>query len=145
MSTPSGGSKGPEGPAGPIAATHARSRSVARGKPERRRALITSCGMLLVGAVAAVVIITAKTPKAVQASNSPTTAPGGPDGDVRTAKITRASDGNGCSQEIFDNQTGRMNRSSQPCEATVYDSHGTPVPVGTIHRLDAISKSFAGH
>jgi hypothetical protein len=107
--------------------------------------LIIGCGMLLVGAVATAVMITAKTPKAVQASNPLVTAPGGPDGDVRTAKITRTSDGNGCSQEIFDNQTGRVNRSQQPCEATVYDSHGAPVPVGTIHRLEAISKSFAGH
>jgi hypothetical protein len=68
-----------------------------------------------------------------------------PDGDVRTAKITNDSDGKGCWQQIFDNQTGRMVRTPQPCEATVYDSKGAPVPVGTIHRLDAISKSFPGH
>jgi hypothetical protein len=101
--------------------------------------------MLLVGAVAIVGMVTVKTPKAMQVSSSPVTAQGGPDGDLRTAKITKTSGDNGCSQEIFDNQTGRMNRSQQPCEATAYDSHGAPVPVGTIHRLDAISKSFAGH
>jgi hypothetical protein len=114
-------------------------------KQDRRRALMISCGMLLVGAVAVVGMVAAKTPKAMQVSNSLATVQGGPDGDLRTAKITKASDGNGCSQEIFDNQTGRMNRSQQPCEATVYDSRGAPVPVGTIHRLEAISKSFAGH
>jgi hypothetical protein len=122
--------------------TQARSRSAAQAKQERRRAFIISCGMLLVGAIA-VAMVTANAPKAV--SNSPAFAPATPDNDLRTAKITKNSDRDGCSQEIFDNQTGRMNRSSQPCEATVYDSHGAPVPVGTIHRLEAISKSFAGH
>jgi hypothetical protein len=145
MNIPSGGSKVPEGLTEPIGARHSRLRSSTRVKQDRRRALMISCGMLLVGAVAIVGMIAAKTPKAMQASNSPATAQGGPDGDLRTAKITKASDGNGCSQEIFDNQTGRMNRLQQPCEATVYDSHGAPVPVGTIHRLEAISKSFAGH
>jgi hypothetical protein len=144
MDIPSGDSQHPGARSRPIG-TQARPRSSTRGKQDRRRALIISCGMLLVGAMATVATITANTRKAVQASNAPATAPGGPDVDIRTAKITRASDGNGCSQETFDNQTGRMNRSQQPCEATAYDSHGTPVPVGTIHRLDAISKSFAGH
>jgi hypothetical protein len=145
MNIPSGGSKVPDGPTEPIGARHSRPQSSTRRKQDRRRALIISCGMLLVGAVAIVGMVTVKTPKAMQVSSSPVTAQGGPDGDLRTAKITKASDGNGCSQEIFDNQTGRMNRSQQPCEATAYDSHGAPVPVGTIHRLDAISKSFAGH
>ena len=58
-----------------------------------------------------------------------------------TARITRDNNGT-CAQQVFDNQTGRMMRSSQPCEATTYDSNGMPVPVGTIHRLDAISKGF---
>jgi hypothetical protein len=54
-------------------------------------------------------------------------------------------DGKGCSQQVFDNQTGRMRQSQLPCEAIAYDSNGAPVPVGTIHRLDAIRKSFSGH
>ena len=95
------------------------------------------------GMITAIVVVTAS-PKTVIATNSPS-AVAPPENELRTAKITKASDGNGCSQEIFDNQTGRMNRLQQPCEATVYDSHGAPVPVGTIHRLEAISKSFAGH
>jgi hypothetical protein len=143
MDTPSGGSKRPNARSEPVGAPPARSRSAAPAKQERRRAFIIGCGMLLVGAVVAAAMVTVNAPKAV--SNSPAFAPATPDSDLRTAKITRNSDRDGCSQETFDNQTGRMNRSQQPCEATVYDSHGAPIPVGTIHRLDAISKSFAGH
>jgi hypothetical protein len=46
--------------------------------------------------------------------------------------------------KFFNNQTGRMTRSQQPCDMTTRDSNGVPVPQGTIHRLDAISKSFSG-
>ena len=46
----------------------------------------------------------------------------------------------------FDNSTGRIIDSSQHCHSTVVlDAHGTPVPMGTVHRLDSISKSFLGH
>jgi hypothetical protein len=118
-------------------------RTAIQRKQERRRALIISCGMLLLATLTAAMVVTVQYPMSVH-SNSPQTAMAMPDGDVRTAKITRDSDGKGCWQQIFDNQSGRMTRSQQPCEATAYDSHGTPVPLGTIHRLEAISKSFSG-
>jgi hypothetical protein len=125
----------------PVAAP---ARSATQRKQERRRALIISCGMLLLATLTAVVVVTVEHPISVH-SNSPQTAMAMPDSDVRTAKITRGSeDGRGCWQQIFDNQSGRMTRSQQPCEATAYDSHG-PVPPGMIHRLEAISKSFSGH
>ena len=101
--------------------------------------------MLLAAALTAVVVVAAESPIWVHASKSPQTAAAIPDSDLRTAKITKSSDGAECWQTIFDNQTGRMTRSRQPCEATAYDGNGTPVPAGTIHRLDAISKSFSGH
>jgi hypothetical protein len=119
-------------------------RSSARRAQERRRALIIiiGCGMLLVAIPAAAVMIVAKSPPL---SNPAPATIAMPDSDVRVARITKDLDGKGCSQQTFDNQTGRMVRSARPCDATTYDSNGAPVPVGTIHRLDAISKSFVAH
>jgi hypothetical protein len=101
--------------------------------------------MLLAAAVTAVVVIALQSPMSAPASNSPQAATAMPDSNLRTAKITQDSGGKGCSRQTFDNQTGRMTRTPQPCEATTYDSNGVPVPLGTIHRLDAISKAFSSH
>jgi hypothetical protein len=111
---------------------------------ERRRVLIISCGILLVAAAGAVAVVATGHPMSERSSPSPTTI-AAHDSDLRTARITNNSDGKGCWQQTFDNQTGRTTRTQLPCETTVYDSSGAPVPVGTIHRLDAISKSFSGH
>jgi hypothetical protein len=91
-----------------------------------------------------VAVVATMSPKSVIATNSSPAATAMPERD-RTARITTNSDGNGCSQQIFDNQSGRMFRSQKPCDMTEYDANGVPVPAGTIHRLDAISKSFPGH
>jgi hypothetical protein len=107
--------------------------------------LITSCGILLLATATALMVIVVESLMSVPALKSSRTAAAVPDGDIRTAKITYDSGGKGCSQQTFDNQTGRMNRSQQPCEATAYDSNGVPMPLGTIHRLGAISKSFSGN
>jgi hypothetical protein len=141
--TPSDSGKRPIAPSAPPA-TPAPPRSASHRTQERRRALIISCGMLLVAALTAGVVIAIESPMSVHSSNSPQVATA-PDGDLRTAKITKDLDGKGCWQQIFDNQTGRMTKSQQACEATTYDSNGAPVPIGTIHRLDAISKSFSSH
>jgi len=109
---------------------------------ERRRALFIGCGMLLAAAMAAGAVIAVEAPTSVHPLQ---TAIAIPESDLRSAKITRDLDGKGCSQQVFDNQTGRMSQSRLPCEATTYDSNGVPVPLGTIHRLDAISRSFSGH
>ena len=130
---------------GPPEATPARPRSAPQRSQERRRALIISCGILLLATATAVMMIAVESPMSVPALNSSRTATAMPDSDTHTAKITNESGGKGCSQQTFDNQTGRMTRSQQPCEATAYDSNGAPMPLGTIHRLDAISKSFSGH
>jgi hypothetical protein len=112
---------------------------------ERRRGLIVGCSMLFVAALIAVAAVVATgSPKSVTALNAAPVATATPDVDLRTAKITKDLDGKGCSQQVFDNQTGRTRRSELPCDATAFDSDGVPVPVGTIHRLDAISKSFSG-
>jgi hypothetical protein len=59
------------------------------------------------------------------------------------AKVFIDTTGRGdCQQEAFDNQTWRVTRSRQPCDATEHDANGIPIPKGSMHRLDAISKSF---
>jgi hypothetical protein len=68
-----------------------------------------------------------------------------PNNTLRMGKVTSSStDDKQCRQLIFDNQTGRMVSSDQLCDATGVDGTGVVVPSGTIHRLDAISKSFSG-
>ena len=111
---------------------------------ERQRAARAAGFMFLFAITAAVVlVILAALPKLGQPTAS---MPAGmSDNDLRTARITRDLDGNGCAQQVFDNQTGRMTSTPQPCPPMVYDSNGFPVPIGTIHRLDSISKSFSGH
>ena len=49
-----------------------------------------------------------------------------------------------CQQRTFDNDSGRMSDAATPCSKIVLDEHGVPVPMGTVHRLNAISKSFSG-
>lgn len=50
-----------------------------------------------------------------------------------------------CKRLRFDD-TGRAFQDVVPCDqSSIRDARGQPVPVGTIHRLDAISKSFSGH
>jgi hypothetical protein len=103
---------------------------------ERRRALIIFGAMFFVAAGAATATFLGSAPRTMR-----TTPPTVSD-DFRGATVTGDFDGTGCSQQVFDNDTGRMTMSRRPCATTTYDSTGTPVPVGTIHRLDAISKSF---
>jgi hypothetical protein len=48
-----------------------------------------------------------------------------------------------CRRLTFDNK-GQIVRDVVPCDGSVRDARGQPVPVGTMQRLDAISKAFAG-
>ena len=63
---------------------------------------------------------------------------------ARTGTIVMQTDENRCEFRKFDNDSGRMIvESVERCNNTVIlDQHGVPVPLGTIHRLDAIGKSF---
>ncbi len=55
------------------------------------------------------------------------------------------TDQNRCDLMKFDNDTGRTIAAPSNCQNNVtLDAHGIPVPTGTIHRLDSISKSFSG-
>ena len=143
---PSTGNKRPDAGPRPPGRGSAQARSAPHRTQERRRGLIVGCSMLLVAAlIAMAAVVATESPKSVSALNAAPTTTAAPEPDLRTAKITKDLDGKGCSQQVFDNQTGRMRQSQLPCEATTFDSNGVPVPVGTIHRLDAISKSFPGH
>jgi hypothetical protein len=112
-------------------------RSASERVRDRRRSLIVSLGILLVicAGVSAALVVGLPTP-------TPTPAPR-PDLDFRTAKVMNDS-GDGCRETVLDNQTWRMSGSKQPCDPVMRDANGVPIPVGTIHRLDAIGKSFSG-
>ena len=110
---------------------------------ERRRALIIIGGILFVAGLGVMLVIA--TEFMILPPNSYHAASAGPDNNLRTARVTIDSvDGNGCQQQVLDNQTWRMTRTQQPCDPTARDSNGVPIPLGTIHRLGAISKSFSG-
>ena len=50
---------------------------------------------------------------------------------------------NGCQHRSFDNQTGLMSDATTQCQGDVtLDAKGVPIPMGTVHTLSAISKSF---
>lgn len=60
--------------------------------------------------------------------------------------IVLQKDENRCEQMKFDNDGGRIIENFKPCDNTIIrDAHGAPLPMGTVHRLDAISKSFLGN
>ena len=64
----------------------------------------------------------------------------------RTGKIVLQTQPEQCVQMKFDNSNGRFTDRLKPCEDQIrFDEHGRPIPMGTIHRLDAISRSFFGH
>jgi hypothetical protein len=63
-------------------------------------------------------------------------------------RITLQTDENECELMKFNNETGRTIENDVRCRKDVtLDAHDVPVPTGTVHRLDAISRSFltGGH
>jgi hypothetical protein len=57
--------------------------------------------------------------------------------------IVLHSSSSGCQEKSFNNQTGQISDQSSPCHGdVVLDANGMPVPAGTIHTLNSISKSF---
>jgi hypothetical protein len=65
--------------------------------------------------------------------------------ESRTGKIVLQTNPEQCELMKFDNDTGRVIEDLKPCDNNVVlDEHGRPLPMGTIHRLDAISRSFFG-
>ncbi len=65
--------------------------------------------------------------------------------DMAVGAVVLQMDDKRCQRMIFDNHTGRQLDTFKPCEKSeLSDANGVPLPMGTVHRLDAISKSFAG-
>ena|ERR1700730_11685425 len=112
---------------------------------ERRSALVTCCGILFLVGLGFVLVMTTGLPMSIQmvtsvqlASKAP------PHNELGSATVTiDSADGSGCRQRVLDNQTWRMTQFQQPCGLD-RDINGIARPTGTIHRLDAISKSFLG-
>src|ERR1700733_358885 len=103
----------------------AQPRFAAHRTQERRRGLIVGCSLLFVAAlIAAAVVVATGSPKSITTLNAAPVTTTTSDLDLRTAKITQDLDGKGCSQQVFDNQTGRMRQSQLPCDATTFDSNG---------------------
>jgi hypothetical protein len=66
--------------------------------------------------------------------------------EIRTGKIVLQTDPDQCAQMKFDNTDGRLIENLKPCEKDIrFDARGRAMPMGTVHRLDAISKSFFGN
>src|SRR5579863_1065740 len=62
----------------------------------------------------------------------------------RTGKIVLQTNPKQCVQMKFDNTSGRFVSGLKPCDEEVtFDKQAQQIPIGTIHRLDAISKSFS--
>ena len=112
-------------------------RRTEKNAQERRRTMVISGAIALLAAGAAIATLVETSSHVDQ----PTTAT--VSDKFRAATITSDFDGSGCSQQVFDNRTGHVTASRLPCPATSYDGNGMPIPTGTIHRLDAISKSFS--
>lgn len=57
--------------------------------------------------------------------------------------IVLRSGSSGCQQKSFNNQTGQIFDQPSSCHNDVaLDANGIPIPSGTIHTLNSISKSF---
>jgi len=110
----------------------------------RRRAIVIGC--LCTGAAIALIIVAANMKLNWFAHTTPNTQIGSRESEpARTASVIIESDGQKCEFMIFNNDTGRTGEGSGRCADSIpLDAHGVPVPTGTIHRLDAISKSFYG-
>ena len=112
------------------------------GAVQRRGRLAKMCfGVVAVGvliaavAMVAMVLIPAPPPTAekVASRSEPKSA----------GTIVLHSGSSGCQERSFDNKTGQISEQSSPCNGgVVLDAKGMPVPAGTIHTLNSISKSF---
>jgi hypothetical protein len=140
------------GPKPEIDATSATGRSMStklpgeelRRRRARRRHRNIAFGYCLLAAVSLGCAVALKThhPTSAQSTETFPATAAITANENRSAKVIIDSGDGGCRQESFDNQTWRLTRSQQPCELTDRDINGNPVPSGTIHRLEAISKTF---
>jgi hypothetical protein len=108
---------------------------------KRRRLAKMSLGVFAVGALIVAVAVFAigfSTAPAPVAENGASHA-----SPSSVATIVLHSSTSGCQQRSFNNQTGQISDQTSPCHNdVVLDAKGLPMPTGTIHTLNSISKSF---
>jgi hypothetical protein len=113
----------------------------ARTKRKRRRLVLMCFGVFSVAAsIAGVAALTA----GFRTTSSPTGEMATSRADIQSVgTIVLPSGANGCQHRMFDNRTGQISESGIPCQDSVaVDANGVPIPLGTVHTLNAISKSF---
>jgi hypothetical protein len=108
---------------------------------KRRRLAKMSVGVFAVGALIAVVAVLAI---GFSTAPAPVVENGASHADPNSvATIVLHSGTSGCQQRSFNNQTGQISDQASPCHNdVVLDAKGMPMPMGTIHTLNSIGKSF---
>jgi hypothetical protein len=108
---------------------------------KRRRLARMSLGVFAVGASIAVVAVLAI---GFNTAPAPIVENGTSHAELNSvATIVQHSSTSGCQQRSFNNQTGQISDQTSPCHNdVVLDAKGMPMPTGTIHTLNSISKSF---
>ena len=109
---------------------------------ELRRALIA--GTVLLGVLSAAIVLAVNTglPSLFTSGSSRQTPSSSVAAEARTGTIVFQHGPNRCRQLLFDNDNGRSVEKVGRCDQEVISEKGELVPWGTVHRLDAISKSF---
>ena len=108
---------------------------------KRRRLAKMSLGVFAVGALIVAVAVFAI---GISTAPAPVAENGASHADPSSvATIVLHSGASGCQQRSFNNQTGQISDQTSPCHNdVVLDAKGMPMPTGTIHTLNSISKSF---
>lgn len=128
------------GPAKPVREKPARQHS---HSARTRRTLFRAIGVTTMFVALTVIasfsmarLYRATSSEVVQAANS---------NDTGVGKVVVETNKQNCEILKFDNYAGRTMDISTRCQKTVvFDAKGFPVPLGTVHRLDSISRSFSG-
>jgi hypothetical protein len=113
----------------------------AGARKKRRRLAKMLLGVFAAGASMAVVAALAI---GLSRAPAPVVENGAPQADQNSvATIVLHSSTSRCQQKSFDNRTGQISDQTSPCtNEVVLDANGMPIPAGTIHTLNSISKSF---
>ena len=112
------------------------------GTGQKRGRLARMClGIIAVGgliaAVAIVAMVFIPAPTSIAEKEAPRAEP------KSVGTIVLRSRSSGCQQKSFDNRTGQILDQPSSCHSdVVLDAKGVPIPSGTIHTLNSISKSF---
>lgn len=112
-----------------------------RAKRRRRSLRVMGSAVFFAAAsIGAVAIISAtlrNAPPPPAADNSASAAPANATGAIVL------NPGAGCRNRIFDNRTGQISETDDPCPTeTPRDAKGVPIPLGTTKTINSISKSF---